>query len=93
MIRTSPANLACKALLVAATAICLSACDRQEPTYETDVEDVSGGELIVGEETPGLPPVELPETPMTNVPPATPTLAPTPTPAPMPTTETPLPAE
>lgn len=39
-----------------------------ETTYEAGVEDLSGGELIVREaDEPGVP-VDVPETPMTNVP-------------------------
>ena len=50
--------------------IALAAC-AQEPekkTYEADVEDVGGGELIVTQEDPDAVPVDLPETPMTPVP-------------------------
>lgn len=51
-------------------ALTLAACGgaEEETTYEADVTDVSGGELIVTEETPGAVPVTLPETPMTPVP-------------------------
>lgn len=48
----------------------LAACGSSEPepaNLEPDVEDISGGELIVTEETPAVP-VDLPETPMTPVP-------------------------
>jgi len=46
--------------------------------YKADVTDQGGGELIVTEQTPAVP-VELPETPMTNVPPeASPSATPTP---------------
>lgn len=56
------------ALPAAALALSLAACgEREEPTYEADAEDLSGGELIVSEATPGIP-VDLPETPMTPVP-------------------------
>lgn len=46
--------------------------------YKADVTDQGGGELIVTEQTPAVP-VELPETPMTNVPPGE-SPGPTPTP-------------
>lgn len=65
------ANIASKALLPVSAALMLSlaACgEAEETTIEPDVEDVSGGELIVTEPTPAVP-VDLPETPMTNVPP------------------------
>ena len=55
------------ALLSLAAPLALAACAEEEPTYETDTTDVSGGELIVTEETPAVD-VELPETPMTPVP-------------------------
>ena len=56
------------ALPAAALALSLAACSEpEEPTYEADAEDLSGGELIVSEATPGVP-VDLPETPMTPVP-------------------------
>ena len=55
-------------LAAAGLAFSLAACgEREEPTYEADAEDLSGGELIVSEATPGVP-VDLPETPMTPVP-------------------------
>jgi len=64
--------------LSAALILSLAACEQkpQETTYETDVEDVSGGELIVTEETPAVP-VDLPTTEMTPVPPETPGSPPT----------------
>ena len=50
-------------------ALALAGCgDRAEPTYETDVEDESGGELIVSEVDPDAVPVDVPDTPMVNVP-------------------------
>ncbi|MET1757073.1 hypothetical protein ABVV53_16655 [Novosphingobium sp. RD2P27] len=60
-------------LFAAAAALPLAACGGQEETtYEADATDVSGGELIVTEATsPGVP-VDVPDTPMTNVPPETP---------------------
>lgn len=77
-----------KALLPLAGAFALAACggDAEEPTYETDVVDESGGELIVTDpEAEGVD-VQLPETPMTAVPPAgdEPTATPEPEPAPTP---------
>lgn len=51
-----------------AAALMLAACgEADEPEYEADATDVSGGELIVTDETPAVP-VDLPDTPMTNVP-------------------------
>lgn len=77
-----------KALLPLAGAFALAACggDAEETTYETDVVDESGGELIVTDpEAEGVD-VQLPETPMTPVPPAgdEPTATPEPEPAPTP---------
>ncbi len=71
MILRPNANLASKALLPlgAALAFTLAACSaEEEPTYETDVEDVSGGELIVTEDDPEAVDVDLPDTEMTPVP-------------------------
>ena len=54
-----------------AAALSLGACAEaeEEKTYETDVVDESGGELIVSDaDTEGVP-VDTPDTPMTNVPP------------------------
>ena len=68
-----------KLLIAAGAAMGLAACAPDQPeSYETDVVDQSGGELIVDDATPGVP-LNLPETPMTNVPP---TDAPTPPVAP-----------
>ena len=79
-------NTASKALLPLAGAFALAACggETEEPTYETDVVDESGGELIVTDpEAEGVD-VQLPETPMTPVPPtdgSTETPEPSPEPA------------
>ncbi len=73
MRRATTATIASKALLPLSAALLLSlaACgDAEDTTVEPDVEDVSGGELIVTEQTPAVP-VDLPETEMTNVPPET----------------------
>ena len=44
--------------------------EEEATTYEADVEDVSGGELIVSDpDAPAVEDVELPETEMTPVPP------------------------
>lgn len=68
-----------KALIAAGAAIGLAACAPDKPdSYETDVVDQSGGELIVDDATSGVD-LTLPETPMTNVPP---TAAPVPPVAP-----------
>jgi len=59
------------ALILAAAAIGLAGCAKQEPAneeYKTDVVDKSGGELIVTDPTPEPQGVKLPETPMTPVP-------------------------
>ena len=40
-----------------------------ETTYETDVQDLSGGELIVTDPTETGVPVDVPDVEMTNVPP------------------------
>ena len=61
---------AAKALLPlpAALLFALAACgEAEEPTYETDVVDESGGELIVNEPDPNAVPVTIPETEMTPV--------------------------
>jgi hypothetical protein len=51
-----------------ASLLLLAACQQEEVTVEPGVEDQSGGELItVPADQEGVP-VELPETPMTNVP-------------------------
>lgn len=62
---------ASKALLPLAGAFALAACggETEEPTYETDVVDQSGGELIVTDPEAERVDVQLPETPMTPVPP------------------------
>ncbi|MXO97723.1 hypothetical protein GRI97_01810 [Altererythrobacter xixiisoli] len=52
----------------------LAACGSSEPepaNLEPDIEDISGGEMVVTEETPAVP-VDLPETPMTPAPDAAP---------------------
>ena len=80
MNRTLSARIASKAVLPlsAALVFSLAACEKkQEPTYEAGAEDVSGGELIVTEQTPAVP-VEVPKTEMTPVPPPV-TSSPTPT--------------
>ena len=49
----------------------LAACapeEEEDVTYEVGVEDVGGGELQVADPQPGDVPVNLPETPMKNVP-------------------------
>ncbi len=82
-------NTVSKAVLPLAGALALAACggEAEETTYETDVVDESGGELIVTDpEAPAVEDQQIPETPMTPVPPdgdqptATPEPEPTPTP-------------
>ena len=57
--------------LVLPLAACDSAADdATTATYETDVVDESGGELIVADpDAPAVEDVDVPETEMTNVPP------------------------
>lgn len=57
-------------LPAAALLLALAACapEAEEKAYEVGAEDVGGGELQVSEADPDAVPVELPETPMTNVP-------------------------
>jgi hypothetical protein len=58
-------------LLPACAAFALSACaDEEQRTYEADAEDLSGGDLQVGQRQAGEVPVDVPETEMTMVPPA-----------------------
>ena len=57
------------AALAAAAALGLAACGEKSATeYETNVVDESGGELIVEDADQKGVAVELPETPMKNVP-------------------------
>ena len=58
------------ALLPLAAAFALGACGgaSEEAAYETDMEDQSGGELVVTQEDPDAVPVDLAETEMTPVP-------------------------
>ena len=55
------------ASLAGAFALSLAACQAEEPSFEADAEDMSGGELIVAPEDAEGVDVELPETPMTPV--------------------------
>ncbi|HTN15749.1 MAG TPA: hypothetical protein VL094_13175 [Sphingomonadaceae bacterium] len=66
-------------LLIAALVVVIAAVwylgpfgkeDEGRTELKADVTDVSGGELIVTEPTPGEVPVNVPDTPMTNVPPS-----------------------
>ncbi|QZD91388.1 hypothetical protein K3162_07325 [Qipengyuania xiapuensis] len=59
-----------RSILPLGAALALAACggEAEEPTYEADAEDMSGGELIVTEEDPDAVPVDTPDTPMTPVP-------------------------
>jgi len=57
--------------LSAAALLALAACAEEpaeETTYEPAVEDVGGGELQVADPDAQGVPVDVPETPMTNVP-------------------------
>ncbi|UAB78689.1 hypothetical protein INR77_02865 [Erythrobacter sp. SCSIO 43205] len=55
---------------LAICSLALSACagESEETTYEVDAEDVGGGELQISEAQDDAVPVDLPETPMKNVP-------------------------
>lgn len=66
--RISPSTLA-KSILPLTAVLALAACggEKAEPTYETGVEDLSGGELIVRDADAELIEVELPETEMVKV--------------------------
>ena len=79
-----------KALLPLAGAVALAACggDAEETTYEADVVDESGGEMIVTDpEAPAVEDQQIPETPMTPVPPGDEPTATEPAPAATPTPE------
>lgn len=56
--------------LAAVAALAVAACNQadEDKTYEADVVDESGGELIITQPAPDAVPVDLPETEMTNVP-------------------------
>ena len=56
-----------RSILPLGAALALAACagEAEEPTYEVDAEDMSGGELIVTEEDAEAVPVDTPDTPMT----------------------------
>ena len=58
------------AILPLAAALTLAACggEPEETTLTTDIEDQSGGELIVTEVDPAAIPVDTPDTVMTPVP-------------------------
>lgn len=73
---TSPTLRKC--LLPLAAAFALTACGgtEEETTYEADVEDVSGGELIVSEPDPNAVQVDTPDIAMTPVPVETPSATP-----------------
>ena len=72
-------------VFTASAALALAACgsgEEAEPTYEAGVTDEGGGELIVTDPSETGIPVDLPDTPMTPVPPEatqTPTETPEPT--------------
>ncbi len=61
-----PSNIL-KAALPLAGVVALAACQAEEPAFEADAEDLSGGELVVVPEGEGVD-VELPEVEMTNAP-------------------------
>ena len=71
MALSSAARTGSKLLLAAAAAASLAACSGksdEQPTYKADATDASGGELIVTDASSPAVDVNLPETPMTNVP-------------------------
>ena len=73
MLKTELAKKSARVLVPALAALSLAACgggETAEPELEADVEDISGGELMVEPADPDAVPVDLPETEMTNVPPA-----------------------
>lgn len=67
LLKAAP-NLAICALAIPALALSACAQEEEEKTYEVGVEDVSGGELQVADPQPGEVEVNLPQTPMKNVP-------------------------
>ena len=67
LLKAAPA-LAISALAIPALALSACAQEEEEKTYEVGVEDISGGELQVADPKPGEVQVNLPETPMKNVP-------------------------
>lgn len=67
---TLTSRSAAKALLAISALLSVTACSKKPTEYTTDVKDESGGQLIVEDaNSPGVP-VNLPDTPMTNVPPS-----------------------
>ncbi|MXP42261.1 hypothetical protein GRI75_11485 [Altererythrobacter soli] len=54
--------------------------EQAEPTYEAGVTDAGGGDLIVGDSDAEGVPVDVPDTPMTNVPLGEESPGPSPTP-------------
>lgn len=64
----SPARTVVRAAMMGAFALSLAACQSEEVEMEADAEDLSGGELITTPVDAEGVDVELPETPMTNVP-------------------------
>ena len=63
---TSLATTALRAALMGSAALALAACQAEEPEFEVDATDESGGELIAVPEGEGVQ-VDLPETEMTPV--------------------------
>ncbi|MBH0113425.1 hypothetical protein I5E68_10740 [Novosphingobium sp. YJ-S2-02] len=55
--------------------LAVAACSQAPTEYEADVKDESGGQLIVSDANSTDVPVNVPTTPMTNVPPSEPATA------------------
>ncbi|WP_041558222.1 hypothetical protein [Novosphingobium sp. PP1Y] len=61
---------AAKMLLATSALLTVAACSQEPAEYKADVKDESGGQLIVQDADATGVPVDLPDTPMTPVPPS-----------------------
>ncbi|CDO36253.1 MULTISPECIES: hypothetical protein [Novosphingobium] len=61
---------AAKVLLATGALLAIAACSKEPTEYKADVKDESGGQLIVQDADATGVPVDLPDTPMTPVPPS-----------------------
>lgn len=68
LLKVAVPALAISTLTISTLALAACAQEEEEKTYEVGVEDISGGELQVADPQPGDVQVNLPETPMKNVP-------------------------